>query len=280
MARRNKVVETLTEKKPSELAGSESSSGNHIPCNDYTTKTLVNQGETDDEDMARSQDFRADGNYKQILDSRETRGYHWLFIVYPESAPADWREQLEATGLAFAVSPLHDSDKNPDGSPKKPHYHVIVSYTKQMRYATVIGLRVITKGPFPLRCDSVNGTYAYFTHKNNPEKYQYNANDICLYNGWQRTLEAHEICAIKKELTVKCFVEDITEYAELIVASMELGGDYEQVAMSNTLYFNHMITSFRNNPIKTLYRFYNQATPEQQSEIKHRITVLEAEREV
>ena len=101
MARRNKVVETLTEKKPSELAGSESSSGNHIPCNDYTTKTLVNQGKTDDEDMARSQDFRADGNYKQILDSRETRGYHWLFIVYPESAPADWREQLEATGLAF-----------------------------------------------------------------------------------------------------------------------------------------------------------------------------------
>lgn len=39
---------------------------------------------------------------------------NWAFVLYPESAPADWREQLQKTGLQCAISPLHDKDMNPD----------------------------------------------------------------------------------------------------------------------------------------------------------------------
>ena len=53
---------------------------------------------------------------------------NWTFVLYPESAPADWREQLQKTGLLCAISPLHDRDVNPDGEVKKAHYHVILIY--------------------------------------------------------------------------------------------------------------------------------------------------------
>ena len=54
---------------------------------------------------------------------------NWTFLVYPESAPADWVSKLQATGLPVAISPLHDKDINPDGELKKAHYHVIVCYS-------------------------------------------------------------------------------------------------------------------------------------------------------
>lgn len=31
---------------------------------------------------------------------------NWAFVLYPESAPADWREQLQKTGLAMCNQPI------------------------------------------------------------------------------------------------------------------------------------------------------------------------------
>ena len=49
-------------------------------------------------------------------------------MVYPESAPSDWIEQLQQRGVVGAISPLHDKDLNATGEPKKAHWHVIVTY--------------------------------------------------------------------------------------------------------------------------------------------------------
>ena len=56
------------------------------------------------------------------------RKRNWAFVAYPESLPGDWQEILTQTGLPIAISPLHDKDENPDGTKKKPHYHVILVY--------------------------------------------------------------------------------------------------------------------------------------------------------
>ena len=48
---------------------------------------------------------------------------NWTFLIYPESAPNDWFEILQNTGLPFAVSPLHDKDFNPTGDQKN---HIII----------------------------------------------------------------------------------------------------------------------------------------------------------
>lgn len=52
----------------------------------------------------------------------------WTCVVYPESAPEDWREILHSQGVAYDISPLHDKDLNAEGEFKKPHYHVILDF--------------------------------------------------------------------------------------------------------------------------------------------------------
>ena len=64
---------------------------------------------------------------------------NWAFVLYPESAPKDWREQLAKSGIQCAVSPLHDKDLDPTGNPKKPHYHVILVYGNPTTYNNVKG---------------------------------------------------------------------------------------------------------------------------------------------
>lgn len=210
-----------------------------------------------DSDEVESQKFRADGKYEPCMGD-DVKARHWCFIVYPESAPADWMEQLEATGIPFSVSDLHNKDTNPDGSHKKEHYHGIVSYSNTTTYGNASQLiRSITNGPFPQKCQSVSGAYAYFTHKWNPEKYQYDGQGIQRFNGWEKALESTEVGHIMNELTAYIFNEDIREYSEFMIETMTMDGDYMNVAMNHTVYFNALIRSYRHNPVRSLKRYYN-----------------------
>lgn len=221
--------------------------------NDNTSKQEKSQG-----DFSGTQVFCSDETqYEKPIENKD-RGTHWLYVVYPESAPPDWREKLEQTGLPFAVSPLHDRDKNPDGSLKKAHYHVIISYGQAQRYSAVIGLREITHGPYPLKCHSVTGSYAYLTHRNNPEKAQYDAKEIARYNGWEKELERHEVRMIKQELTKVCVRDNITEYVELMMIASDMGDEYFDVAGNNPIYFDKLVRSIQHDRNKK-----NESLPEE-----------------
>ena len=103
---------------------------------------------------------------------------NWCFVVWPDSAPSNWRDILQQTGLMFAISPLHDSDINPTGETKKPHYHVIMVYggptTEKVAFSVAkqVGANCVQA------LEQIRGYYRYFTHKDNPEKFQYSENDI------------------------------------------------------------------------------------------------------
>lgn len=239
---------------------------------DATNSTLPDKSELfdysdDSTETSKSQEFQANSaDYVQVVKDEE-KGRHWTFIVYKDSAPADWIDQLINTGLAFAISPYHDKDINPNGSPKKAHWHLIVSYSNTTTYRSIKGLREITKGPFPLVVKSVSGMYAYFTHKHNPEKYPYDSSEIRRFNGWEKVLEASDVNHIMRELTRMILVEDIQEYAELIVECMFRDGDYGQVAMSHTHYFDRLCASYRHAPERILKRFYNVLESDEEREI-------------
>lgn len=224
-------------------------------------------------DTEKSQEYQADQrDYFQPVGD-EVKSRHWLFIIYLDSAPSNVFEQLENTGLAFAVSPYHDKDVNPSGGQKKPHFHVIISYNNTTTYKSIKGLRDITKGPYPLPCKSVGGAYAYFTHKHNPEKYPYDASEIKRYNGWEKVLEASDVSHIMKELTKLILLDDVQEYAELVAETMLMDGDYQQVVMSHTHYFDRLCASYRHSPVRTLKRFYNVLeTDEERELLEKRIT--------
>ena len=73
----------------------------------------------------------------------------WAFVLYPESAPENWLEELQFTGLQIAISPLHDKDINPDGEIKKAHYHVILIYDGPTTYNNVKQLTDRLNQPIP-----------------------------------------------------------------------------------------------------------------------------------
>lgn len=114
-----------------------------------------------------------------------TRNY--AIVVYPDSAPDDWRERLSDEHVQALISPLHDKDCNPDGSQKKPHYHVMVMYDSVKTQEQVDELWDRVLGPNRVkRYEVVNSTrgYArYLCHKDNPEKAQYSDEDVIALGG-------------------------------------------------------------------------------------------------
>ena len=116
--------------------------------------------------------------------SKNVKKRNWAFVLYPESAPENWRDLLQQTGIQAAISPLHDKDVNPDGEVKKAHYHVIITYNNTTTYNSVKDLTDSLNCPIPQPLEQVRGYYRYLTHKDNPEKYQYDEKDITTINGF------------------------------------------------------------------------------------------------
>lgn len=183
--------------------------------------------------------------------SKNVKKRNWAFVVYPESSPADWIEQLTQTGLQCAVSPLHDKDKNATGEPKKAHWHVIACYSGPTSYNVVKGLTDTLNSPAPQALEQVRGYYRYLTHKDNPEKYQYSEDDIKTINGFSILdfcdLTKGEIISIKRELQMLIRNLNIMEYSDFMdyLQDNELVSFYD-IASSNTYFFEKYISSRRN----------------------------------
>ena len=188
--------------------------------------------------------------------AKNVKKRNWAFVIYPESAPSDWREQLQQTGLQCAISPLHDKDINPTGEAKKPHYHVILAYSGPTSFNVVKGLTDALHQPIPQALEQIRGYYRYFTHKDNPEKAQYSECDIQTINGFNIgyyvEMTRAEVTAIMQSLQDFIRHHDITEYSELmdILLDNEMHLEYE-VASSHTLFFDKCLTSRRHFRSKT-----------------------------
>lgn len=104
-------------------------------------------------------------------------------VVYPESAPENWLEVLDGLHVPAFVSPLHNQDINPDGSPKKPHWHLLIMFagvkTKEQAQAVIDAIGGVG-------CESVStvrGYARYLVHADNPEKAQYSKSDVRAFSG-------------------------------------------------------------------------------------------------
>ena len=116
---------------------------------------------------------------------KNVKGRNWAFVVYPESLPSNWEEIILDTGLPMAFSPLHDKDVNPDGTEKKPHYHVICYYSNTTTLNNVkVNVCDKLNGTIPIKLESLRGMYRYHLHLDNPEKYQYDDRYRKFFNGF------------------------------------------------------------------------------------------------
>lgn len=147
-----------------------------------------------------------------------TRNY--ATVVYPESAPQEWRKTLENEHIRALISPLHDKDINADGTPKKPHWHVLFMFEgpKTLDQARSVAEKIGGVG-----CEVINGLrgYArYLTHADNPEKAQYNSADVVSLGG----ADYLELCALPSdkykaigEMLDWCVENDVLSYGELLM---------------------------------------------------------------
>ena len=184
---------------------------------------------------------------------------YWAFVLYLESAPEDWKDKLQLTGLPICLSPYHDKDLNPDGTSKKPHYHVILCFGGPTTFNNVKTITDSLNQPIPIPLQQVKGYYRYLTHMDNPEKAQYSEKDIQYLNGFNiddyvdlTYSQVNTICVYLQQLVID---NTITEYADLLdyLLQHELYTELE-VARNHTILFNAYISSKRNkikNEIKS-----------------------------
>lgn len=175
---------------------------------------------------------------------------YWAMILYPDSAPLDWRSYLQSTGIQCAISPLHDKDVNPDNTKKKPHYHIILCYEGPTTYNNVLSLCETLKQPIPQPLEQLRGYYRYLTHKDNPEKYQYNEDLITTINGFDVSnyleLTQSQVNSILKSIQQLIVDNNIYEYSDLMILLLDYeNSDYWDIAQKHTIYLNTFLTSYR-----------------------------------
>lgn len=120
---------------------------------------------------------------RKSSNSKDERTRNWTFIVYPESAPENWREIINDLHTPWIESPLHDKDVNPDGEIKKPHWHVMMMFSNKKSYEQVREITFQLRSPNPQKVANPKGMVRYFLHLDNPEKIQYSKSGLVAYCG-------------------------------------------------------------------------------------------------
>lgn len=115
--------------------------------------------------------------------TKDERSRNWTFVVYPESAPNNWRDIIDDEHTQWIESPLHDKDKDVDEKIKKAHYHILVLYEGNKSFNQIKELTIKLNAPNPQKCASSKGLVRYMAHMDNPEKHQYSINDIIGHGG-------------------------------------------------------------------------------------------------
>lgn len=183
---------------------------------------------------------------------------YWAFLIYPESAPADFRQKIKDSGLEIVLSPLHENDLNEDGTPKKPHLHGIFHNTGQcIIYKTakkrLVGLGIIAND-YIEPCFHPRNAQRYLIHLDDPEKSQFEGgrNAIEIFNNFPldltRDLTKEQMREVRKKVFNVIRDEGFKDYCELLDYLLWVLGDDEMhdYACNHTILFKGYLDSKRN----------------------------------
>lgn len=143
-----------------------------------------------------------------MSDKSKKKARAFTGILYPDSAPADWLDRAKSTHLDMLISPIHDKDTNPDNTPKKPHYHILALWDNPTTFnnaQTVLGDIGVANGRVEY-VESTPGMARYLTHRDNPEKAQYNTDDVVVLG----SVDYEDLC--NKVQDKRKHIGEMTEY--------------------------------------------------------------------
>lgn len=132
---------------------------------------------------------------KNLFEIPQGKARGWKLLLYPDSAPEDWKEILDEACVKY-VCALHDKDKwdardekkNPEhkaGDLKKAHYHILLLFDGPKTYNKVLPLaeKVNAKIPFKMLDGDPKGFMRYMLHLDQPKKHQYSEEVLEAHNG-------------------------------------------------------------------------------------------------
>ena len=154
---------------------------------------------------------------------RRTR--NWGTLVYPESAPENWRDILEEIHVPALVSPLHDMDLTKEGELKKEHYHVMLMFEGVKTDEQVKELFSQIGGVGVEKINSAKLYARYLCHLDNPDKAQYNPDDVLYFSGADYDSMMHLASDKYKaisEMIDFCIENGIDSFATLIVYAKKI----------------------------------------------------------
>ena len=184
------------------------------------------------------------GKGKRIAKSRA-----WACIVYPESAPDDWLEQLESARVPTLISPLHDRDVTAEGKPKKPHWHVLAMWdgpTTEGVAATYFARAGVTAPPELV--SSMRGYARYLVHLDDHDKVRYDEHDIVAISGaeWAKFAldEGEAIGRALDEIEDWIDATGCISYAALCRYARRERPDWTPVIRTHTIHLTALLRSY------------------------------------
>lgn len=182
---------------------------------------------------------------------KDTRTRNWTIVVYPESAPENWRDILDEMHIEWVESPLHDSDLNATGEKKKAHWHILLMFGGVKSYEQVMELCQDLNCPRPERCHNAKAMVRYMAHLDNPDKAQYSISDIVSHGGVDIAEllrpNASERYSLIREMIAFIRDNDIIEYQDIMDYAAEFRPDdwFPLLCDNSTFVINQYVSSQR-----------------------------------
>lgn len=162
----------------------------------------------------------------------QNRTRNYATVIYPELAPANWKEVLENQCIPAFISPLHNKDLDLEGNRKKEHYHVMLLFEgcKTKEQAKEVFDSIGGVGVEPIKNSK---SYArYLCHIDNKDKEQYDINDVISLSGADYStmiMLARDKYTAIGEMIEFCIANDMISYAMLLLYAKKNRFDWFKV---------------------------------------------------
>lgn len=167
------------------------------------------------------------------------RTRNFATVVYPESAPENWIDLIRDSHVNALISPLHDSDINPDGEIKKPHFHVLIMFDSVKTIEQFDDFSKTFGGVGKEKVNSIRGYARYLCHLDNPEKASYDINSV-ISIGCEDYFDIISLPTDKygniRDMMRYCIDNDITNFSDLLLYASENNESWFRCLVDNGTY--------------------------------------------
>lgn len=183
------------------------------------------------------------------MSKSDRRSRVFATACYPDSVPDDWLIKLAESTLECYVSPLHDSDLNPNGEKKKPHWHVIICFDNVKSLDQAKDFFDTINGVGCERVLSKRGYLRYLCHLDNPEKARYNVNEVVSFGGgdYLTIIESNaDRLVTMQEIEKFCELFDVFSYSQLRRLLRSYNFEWYKYVVENSIAMSSFLKSLLN----------------------------------